>query len=165
MVYLLFERRRRARVGPTGGGARWQSLLSALWEMLLAIGRSVVGLFRRRRQARASVPGGVLAARFESGPELWSPADSIRRRIAAEYRRFLTIASELVGRPRPWETAAEYGARVNQRFESQTAVMSLSDLYSEARFSGHSLMEEDAARAETWRRQVESLVAADEYRN
>jgi hypothetical protein len=156
MAYLLFDRRRRARIADTRDGKWWSSLLLTLWDIVKAIGGALATLFRRRRRPDQGAATGSLSDRADPVAEVWSPSDAVRRRIASEYRHFLTTASAVFGRPRPWETATEYGDRVTVGLPDPVPAVSLSDLYAEARFSHHVLTAGDAERAQLWRREVES---------
>lgn len=154
LAYTLLTRRsRRARISEGRRDPWLQTFLALIFtigEALLTLLRTLLG-FRRRQPTSESYQAMVAPPRLRT---VWVPPDRIRRRIAAAYRVFVNAAAEEVGTPLQSETSAEYGHRVNERLRNEPAVIQLSGLYAEARFSAHDLADDHADRAELWRKQI-----------
>lgn len=161
LTYTLLTRRSRRAGVSEGIRGRWLrafiALLRTIGGTFVALLRSLIGI-GKRQPPRGSDHEPLTPPR----PRIvWVPSDRIRRRIAAEYRAFVSAATEQVGTPRLWETTAEYGQRVNERLDNEPAVTDLSGLYAEARFSAHELADEQADSAETWRKRIDTRFAED----
>ncbi|HSJ29681.1 MAG TPA: DUF4129 domain-containing protein [Acidimicrobiia bacterium] len=124
-----------------GAGGVLRSVAEELVALIRAVWSGLRRLFARRRSAG---PGSGPESTSPAPPVGWAPRDPVRRRIAAAYRRALSLLVPahvpLVGP----ETPRELALRVDDlRFSALTR------LYEEARFSDHVLGEGHASEAET----------------
>jgi hypothetical protein len=103
---------------------------------------------RRRRRETASTGASFRRPRIEP----WRPADPFRRRIASEFRSYLQTAETRRIALGTQETPFEFGVRLEAA--GSPAVGRLTDLYSVARYSNHTLGETEAREANAARRQA-----------
>lgn len=134
-AFVVFHRRAKARA-VSGTSVLWsvvRAVSAALWQFLKGLMAILLALFRwRRADSSAGERGRPSARKSSSG---WSPADPIRRRIAGEYRTFLTAAGERLGPIPGAETPAELAVRIEVVEASNPAVGVLTRIYEKARFS------------------------------
>jgi hypothetical protein len=134
-AFVVFRRRVRAR------GATYslvfrsvlRAIWGALWGFVKELGRLVKSLFR----GRVNRDGGR-DRRSRSGTSTspgWSPADPLRRRVASEYRAFLTAARERMGPIPGAETPSELSRRIGAAEPIDPALGVLTGIYELARFS------------------------------
>jgi len=150
-VYTVFTRR-RAQLAATRTGSVWSQVVRVWLELLEAITQIpavIVGWWRRRRTHEMAPPG---ASFRRPRIEPWQPADPFRRRIASEFRSYLRTAESRRIALRPHETPFEFGVRLEAA--GSTAVGRLTDLYSIARYSDHTVGEPEAREATAARRQA-----------
>jgi hypothetical protein len=127
----------------------WRAL-RATWDALGAflkdLGKLLMSFFRARSTGEAardrhSRSGATIAPG-------WSPADPLRRRIAGEYRAFLTAARQRMGPIPGTETPSELARRIEAAEESGSALEVLTGIYELARFSRQVLDESDVRQAQ-----------------
>ncbi len=131
---VVFRRRAQAR-GISDSSMLWRAIRAtwnALRVFLEELGKLLKSFFgpRANRTARDH--------RSRSGttiPPSWSPADPIRRRIAGEYRAFLTATRERIGPIPGAETPSELVRRIEAAETNEAAVGVLTGIYELARFS------------------------------
>ena len=126
----------------------WRAL-RATWDALGAflkdLGKLLMSFFRAR-----STGGAARDRHSRSGATItpgWSPADPLRRRIAGEYRAFLTAARQRMGPIPGTETPSELARRIEAAEESGSALEVLTGIYELARFSRQVLDESDVRQA------------------
>jgi hypothetical protein len=134
-AFVVFRRRVRAR-GVSDASMFWRAL-RATWDALGAflkdLGKLLKSLFRARSNGDAARD-----RRSRSGATTapgWLPADPLRRRIAGEYRAFLTAARQRMGPIHGTETPSELARRISAAEERDAALEVLTGIYELARFS------------------------------
>jgi hypothetical protein len=145
---VAFRRRVRAR-GVADSSMFWRALRAtwaALKAFLAELGRMLQAFFKTRASRdgardRRSRPGATTATPG------WLPSDPLRRRIAGEYRAFLTAALRRVGPIRSTETPSELARRI-EGDETDAALGVLTGIYELARFSQQPLDESFVRRAQ-----------------
>lgn len=150
-VYTVFTRRRAQSAGARTSSV-WSQVAGVLLELLEAITQipaAIVAWWRRRRN-REMAPPGASFRRPRIVP--WQPADPFRRRIASEFRSYLRTAESRRIALGPQETPFEFGVRLDAA--GSPAVGRLTDLYSIARYSNHTVGETEARAATAARRQA-----------
>ena len=157
-IYTVFTRRRAHFVGARTSSV-WRQVGRALLDLLVAITgipAAIVGWWRRRRHREIAATG---ASFRRARVEPWRPADPFRRRIASEFRTYLRTAETRRIALAPQETPFEFGGRLGAA--GSPAVGTLTDLYSIARYSDHTLGETEAREATSARRQAVSDLDQD----
>jgi hypothetical protein len=134
-AFVVFRRRVRAR-GVSDSSMFWRAL-RATWDALGAflkdLGKLLKSFFRARSNGDAARD-----RRSRSGATTapgWLPADPLRRRIAGEYRAFLTAARQRMGPIPGTETPSELARRIEAVEERDAALEVLTGIYELARFS------------------------------
>ena len=157
-IYTIFTRRRGQSVTARTSSV-WRQVGRALLDLLVAITAipaAIVGWWRRRRHREIIMTG---ASFRRARAEPWQPADPFRRRIASEFRSYLRTAETRRIALAPQETPLEFGVRLGAA--GSPAVGALTDLYSIARYSDHTLGEAEAREATSARRQAVSDLDQD----
>ncbi|HUP17434.1 MAG TPA: DUF4129 domain-containing protein [Acidimicrobiia bacterium] len=134
-AFVVFRRRVQARGG--SDSSMFSRALRAIWDalgvFLKELGKLLKSFFKPRANRAAARDH-----RSRSGttvPPGWSPADPIRRRIAGEYRAFLTATRERIGPIPGTETPSELARRIEAAETSEAALGVLTGIYELARFS------------------------------
>lgn len=147
-AFVVFRRRVQAR-GVSGSPMFWRTL-RAIWDalgvFLKELGKLLQSFFKPRANRAAARDH-----RPRSGPTIppvWSPADPIRRRIASEYRAFLTATRQRIGPIPGTETPSELARRIEAAEMSEAALGVLTGIYELARFSLQPLDESVVRRAQ-----------------
>jgi hypothetical protein len=150
-VYTVFTRR-RAQMATPGTGSIWRQVGRVLLDLLRAISQipAAIAEWWRHRRQREEASSGSSFRRPRIEP--WQPADPFRRRIASEFRSYLRTAESRRIALGPHETPFEFGVRLGEA--GSPAVGRLTDLYSLARYSDHTLGETEARQATSARRQA-----------
>ncbi len=158
LAFVRFGIRRRRDVPGRAGsvtaavGRLVRDGLAALWRMLVSLVKAAKSLARPRAE-----PGAAPDRRQTHGPPgRWTPTDETRRRVVAEYRRFLTDTGVVAGPRRPSETSGEYAQRVAAVIADAGPVRRLTGLFDLARYTGRRLSESVAFDAAAAYRQVQS---------
>ena len=140
-AFVVFRLRVRAR-GVSDSSMFWR-VLGVTWAALAAflaeLGRLLMSFFRAR-----SIDDAARDRQSRSGATTapgWSPSDPLRRRIAGEYRAFLTAARQRMGPIPGTETPSELARRIEAADESDAALLALTGIYELARFSRQPLDE------------------------
>jgi len=147
-AFVAFRRRVRARA-IADSSMLWRALRAtwgALGEFLKELGRLLKSFFRAR-----SIDDAARDRQFRSRATTapgWSPSDPLRRRIAGEYRAFLTAARQRMGPISGTETPSELARRIEAADESDPALGALTGIYELARFSLQPLDESLVRRAQ-----------------
>ena len=134
-AFVVFRRRVQAR-GASDSSMFWRALRAtwdALGVFLKELGKLLKSFFKSRANRAAARDH-----RPRSGttiPPGWSPVDPIRRRIAGEYRAFLTATRERIGPIPSTETPSELARRIEDAETSKAALGVLTGIYELARFS------------------------------
>lgn len=117
-------------------------LTVALWRAL----RRALAWAQRRVRASANTERARAPAVVS---QIWTSEDAVRARIAAGYRRLVTMVSVTVGGRRRSETPREFAVRAGAALTDDEAVLdSVTQAYEEARFSDHVIAEDVAVRVE-----------------
>lgn len=129
----------RGRVRARGASDSWvlvsafRAIGKALWGFVKELGELLKSLFRGRAGREAARDR---RARFaKTMPDGWSPSDPLRRRVAGEYRAFLTAARQRLGPLPGAETPSELARRIEATETSDPAPGVLTGIYELARFS------------------------------
>jgi hypothetical protein len=158
-VYTVFTRRRAQLTAP-GTGSVWRQIGRVLLDVLRAITQipaAIVEWWRRRRHREIASTGAPFR---RPRIEPWQPADPFRRRIASEFRSYLRTAETSRIALGTQETPFEFGVRLEAA--GSPAVGRLTDLYSVARYSNHTLGESEARDAAVARRQAVTDLGQDQ---
>jgi Domain of unknown function (DUF4129) len=134
-AFVVFRRGVRAR-GVSDSSMFWRAL-RAIWNALGAFLKDLGQLLKSFFRARSNRDT-VRDRRSRSGATTapgWSPVDPLRRRIAGEYRAFLTAARQRMGPIPGSETPAELARRIEAAEQRDAALEVLTGIYELARFS------------------------------
>lgn len=146
-AFVVFRRRVKAR-GASPSRVLWSALKAmwkTLWGMLKELGLMLWSLFRGRTGRDKARDRGRGAGPVPSPG--WTPTDPWRRRIAGEYRAFLSAARRRSGPLPVAETPSELARRIEAADPDNPSVGVLTGIYELARFSEHSLDESIARQA------------------
>lgn len=155
-AFVVFRRRIRGR-GPSGTlvlGSVLRAIGAALWGFAKELGRLFKSFFRTRATRDAARD-----RRSRSGTgstPKWSPDDPLRRRVAGEYRAFLTAARQRLGPIPGTETPSELARRIETAERGGPALGVLTGIYELARFSLQPLDESVVRQAQEARAEIVS---------
>jgi hypothetical protein len=153
-AFVVFRRRVGAR-GVADSSMLWRALRAswgALKAFLTELGRLLKSFFKTRANR-----DDARDRRFRPGATTtpgWSPTDPLRRRVADEYRAFLTAVRQRIGPIPGTETPSELARRIEGAEANDVALGMLTSIYEVARFSMRPLDESVVRQAQEARATV-----------